>query len=1092
MNSPRTRILRIGLAALLPAFATAAFAQQVSSQGTASSDAASAPRLQLSRDADGEVVQLSIFEVTADQDKGYLASSSMSGTRLNSKIEDLPASISVVTKQQLLDLSLADINDVFMYEANTEGIYQWTSFTVDRGNVSDDVADNPQGATRMRGLTGANIARGGFASLLPVDSYNIDQIEITRGPNSNIFGLGGAGGTVNVVGSKASLTQRKTTLSARVDSYGGYRGSFDFNRVLWRNMLAVRLLGVYEEKGFVREPSADTTRRLQTAMTFRPWKNTTLRGSFESYRNFNSRPNSTTPRDMVSDWIASGRPTWDPTTSTVHFGDGRPALVNVAENTEATVFPYGLNVTETGFTGRPSWYIDNGKVEYYAINRMPNSTSATPANIGGAQRLLQNGTRLARASVAAANPLEFTPGVTDRSLYDWTSVNLMAPNWSKVRGETMNVELEQYFLATQRQTLALQAGWYRENMNTYSRAFLGKSDGGKMQVYLDINERLLDGSPNPYFLRPYIGGTEPTFRQAPQSNDNYRAIVGYQLDLTNEKGWLKHLGRQRVAYYGEYRQLYGGSLGYRDSIVSNEAWMNVADPKFTRNSASFRVYPRYYVGDDKGYNVDYAPARLGAPYGSYDFNYYDGINKRWISEPVEFGEYYYANRLNKRLLGTYGGIWQGYFLNDRIIPTLGVRRDNNRTREGNSAGAPTDLTNGFYDMTPMYSFGQYEWVQRKGKTETKGLVVKPLSWLNLLYNQSNSFQPSSLSYDVYGQPLPDPRGETKDYGFQINLFRNRLSIRAMQYETYDFGKGSSEINTIVQRAVRLDADGNASGGDPDLEAFLIGEIDAKYPTWTQTQKDAEILRLMGVDPNFIDSHRNKTHGDASNSRSKGKEIEINYNPTPFWTLRAMVTQSKAFNAMMSPALQEYVNSRLPVWTTVRGPNSGNLWWKTTIGSITPETWYTQNVLANMKLAIASQGKPRPQTREWRVNFITNFKLSGITSHRLLKAIDVGGAVRWEDRGAIGFYGAAPDADGVVRSLDPDKPVWDKSRAYFDVNAGYTFKYSPSAPRTRIQVNVRNLFEDGRLQPVAVNPDGRPWAFRIVDPRQLFLTVTMDF
>ena len=59
-----------------------------------------------------EVLELSPFEVIADT-KGYLASNTMSGTRLNAKIEDLGASITVITKQQLIDTVL-EINDQFV------------------------------------------------------------------------------------------------------------------------------------------------------------------------------------------------------------------------------------------------------------------------------------------------------------------------------------------------------------------------------------------------------------------------------------------------------------------------------------------------------------------------------------------------------------------------------------------------------------------------------------------------------------------------------------------------------------------------------------------------------------------------------------------------------------------------------------------------------------------------------------------------------------------------------------------------------------------------------------------------------------------
>src|SRR5207302_1611108 len=67
-----------------------------------------------------KVVTLSPFEVVSDNN-GYYGANTMSGTRLNSKIEDLGASITVVTKQQMQDFALLDINDIFNYEAGTEG-----------------------------------------------------------------------------------------------------------------------------------------------------------------------------------------------------------------------------------------------------------------------------------------------------------------------------------------------------------------------------------------------------------------------------------------------------------------------------------------------------------------------------------------------------------------------------------------------------------------------------------------------------------------------------------------------------------------------------------------------------------------------------------------------------------------------------------------------------------------------------------------------------------------------------------------------------------------------------------------------------------
>ncbi len=83
-----------------------------------------------------ETVMLSPFQVASDADKGYQALNTLSGTRLNSKLEDLGASITVVTKQQMLDTAVLDINDVFRYEASTEGTDNFTTFNRNRSGAS--------------------------------------------------------------------------------------------------------------------------------------------------------------------------------------------------------------------------------------------------------------------------------------------------------------------------------------------------------------------------------------------------------------------------------------------------------------------------------------------------------------------------------------------------------------------------------------------------------------------------------------------------------------------------------------------------------------------------------------------------------------------------------------------------------------------------------------------------------------------------------------------------------------------------------------------------------------------------------------------
>jgi hypothetical protein len=118
-----------------------------------------------------EAVVMSPFAVVTDN-KGYYAANTMSGTRFNSKLEDLGLSMTIVTKEQMLDFAMLDINDVFNYTAGTEGTGTYTDFTVDRnGSVSDNVQLNPTQANRVRGLSAANISLGNVetSGRTPVD-----------------------------------------------------------------------------------------------------------------------------------------------------------------------------------------------------------------------------------------------------------------------------------------------------------------------------------------------------------------------------------------------------------------------------------------------------------------------------------------------------------------------------------------------------------------------------------------------------------------------------------------------------------------------------------------------------------------------------------------------------------------------------------------------------------------------------------------------------------------------------------------------------------------------------------------------------------
>ena len=228
-----------------------------------------------------ETVKMSPFQVQASShDIGYYTENTLAGSRLSTNVGDLASSITVVTKQQMLDTASVDINDVFMYEANTEGTrtYTPTPFIAASNRLTDAIAgwssDNgasgygPATANRIRGLDVSDVAINNYpaSARIEFDSYNTNSIEINRGPNSLLFGTGSPAGITNQSTTSAVLNQRKTQVSYQVSSWGGYRGSITHNQPLG-DKLAIFIAGLYDSRGFERKPSYDIYRRQYGALT---------------------------------------------------------------------------------------------------------------------------------------------------------------------------------------------------------------------------------------------------------------------------------------------------------------------------------------------------------------------------------------------------------------------------------------------------------------------------------------------------------------------------------------------------------------------------------------------------------------------------------------------------------------------------------------------------------------------------------------------------------------------------------------------------------------------------------------------------------
>jgi outer membrane receptor protein involved in Fe transport len=1065
-----------------------------------------------------EVVQLSPFEVNAGDDKGYAASSTLAGTRLNSKLEDIAGSVSVVTKQQLIDTAALDINDIFLYEVGTEGTGQFTDLTNDGRNegVWDNVAGNPTGANRVRGLAAANIAVGGFSSssTIPLDTYNIDAVEISRGPNSTLAGLGEAGGTVNLVTSKANVTRETTQLVGRVDSYGGFRSSIDVNRPLISGKAALRFSAVYNETGYVRKPSVDRTNRQQLALTLRPFKTTTITGSFERFHEWANRANSITPRDSISLWKSRGSPTWDPI--------ARVGTINGVAQPVGTI-PAGLS---GGFGAtRILEFIDNGQIQLITKAANPNNPTL---GLTTTQQMVSI------SNEAAAGPLYKVSGTTNKALYDWTEVNMAASGYQIQSAGIANVNVDQGIINTPRQRLDLNLAWRREDQDDYRRQFIGQLDGVGTTMMIDPNERLPDGRANPFFLHTFIGGVNPQVFRKPEFNDNYRAQLAYQLDLRHEKNLFKWLGLQRAIGYGEYRTTISApnNLRYHDTVTDNVNYQpNLANLTPTTNLSNNNgalMYTLYYMGAGKQGGIQYAnegPLHYNGPFKA---SYVGATSAAYnLNEPIDIEEVYFALGTQKKHIRTEGGSLQSYFLNDQVIMTFGMRRDRVDTQDN----LPVQLVRGFLDEANLRNFGlNKRW--RAGDTKTKGVVAKPFRSLGFLqeaetsgsgltrfaaqavrglsfyYNRSDSFKPADTAYNLQLQELPNPTGLSTEYGLGLSAFDNKFSLRLTHQETQQVHTRAG-TGVIATRALSIDMDNNGQNQNFGLFDLVTGWRQQINPTLTLAQAQDIAAKEIGYSMDYVNAVSGKTISDASDALSRGWELELQFNPNRYWTLKATGNQQEAIDSNISLFMQQFVNNRLPFWTTYKIPTdrlpdgsqlpaAGELWWTGGNGQGgfgTPVNYFTQNVQTPLNLAITTQGKKKPQTREYSFNMLTNFQLAGLgtlaDSHKWLRSMSVGGSYRWASKGAIGYLAGAPDPDGVVRTLDRTKPFFDSPQGNLDLNLSYRTRLFRDKIGARFQLNIRNATENGHLKGVAVNPDGSYYQYRIIDPRQFIFTTTFD-
>lgn len=170
--------------------------------------------------------------------EGYKVSKTLSAMKTDTDLIDVPQSVSIVSIKQIDDQAAGNIGEAIRYlpgvfSAQGEGNRETLVF---RGNSStgdffvDGVRDDVQTYR---------------------DLYNIERLEVFRGPNAMIFGRGGVGGVVNRV-TKAADWQPVRNVRLEAGSFNHKRIQIDLGDAI-DDKVAARVAAVYQDSGSYRD-----------------------------------------------------------------------------------------------------------------------------------------------------------------------------------------------------------------------------------------------------------------------------------------------------------------------------------------------------------------------------------------------------------------------------------------------------------------------------------------------------------------------------------------------------------------------------------------------------------------------------------------------------------------------------------------------------------------------------------------------------------------------------------------------------------------------------------------------------------------------
>lgn len=518
---------------------------------------------------DEPTIELAPFEVNAEQSNGYVATNTLGGTRIRTDLVDVGSAISVYTAEFLQDLGAFDNETLLAYtvSADVGGVHGTFVNANSQGEENENFGAGNSN-TRIRGLAAADNTMNYFKSETSWDSYNTGRVEMVRGANSILFGLGSPAGIINSSTNRAG--ERKSgRVDLRFDQFGSRRVALDYNQPLIKNQLAVRFDLLDNDQKFRQEPAFKHDRRFYATAKIAP---RFMQGRFSTFKldvsaefadiEQNTRRGQP-PVDRISTFFLprsqgglEGRviDRNNPADQQYLFLDyGLPSqranpLINTGWGNGTTVMVYNRTVQPVAIFEKEInsvWgyrFLNNAAHwnQPAAVNSSATSISGTvqPVFINGMGSLAQ-----------VLNKPYATSGrwqdqvLTDTTYYNFYDHLIDGNSKREFSGwRTWHADLSHTFF---NHTLGYNLQYFRQELDTNRYAALG----GASFISVDASALLPDGTPNPWAGRAYLRESPYTGQRATTADrDALRATLYAENDF-RKRGAPSWLGRILGRHY---------------------------------------------------------------------------------------------------------------------------------------------------------------------------------------------------------------------------------------------------------------------------------------------------------------------------------------------------------------------------------------------------------------------------------------------------------------------------------------------------------------------------------------------------------------